>query len=118
MSNPLIPVSVADDLSQKTLPASQSFCSLQAENLVVSALKKAEDEPNVVLRVFEPEGSPAETSVDFLGQKRLVREVNLLEQELPSGVRQTLHAAPHEIKTFRLQIDATGSSRQIRDRKR
>lgn len=118
LNNPLIPVSVADELSQKSLPASQSFCSLPAENLVVSALKRAESGPSVVLRVFEIEGSPAETSVDFLGQKRPVREVNLLEEAASSGVQQTLTAAPYEIKTFELEMDMTAPSRRIRDRKR
>ena len=118
LNNPLIPVSVADDLSQKSLPASESLCSFQSENLVVSALKKAESGPSVVLRVFEIEGSPAETSVDFLGQKRAVREANLLEEAPSSGMQQTLTAAPYEIKTFELQMEASGPSRQIRDRKR
>lgn len=85
---------------------------------MVSALKKAEGEPGVVLRVFELEGSPAETSVDFLGQKRPVREVNLLEEQPSPGAQQTLRAAAHEIKTFKLQMNVAAPSRQTRDRKR
>ena len=41
LSSPLIPVMSADTVSHKPLPAEQSFVSLQADNLVVTALKKS-----------------------------------------------------------------------------
>jgi alpha-mannosidase len=111
LNNPLIPVSAADDLSQKSLPPSQSFCSFESGDLVVSALKKAESGPGVVLRVYETEGSPAESPVDFLGQARRVREVNLLEEETPSVEQQRLKAGPYEIKTLELRTGTPQGTR-------
>jgi alpha-mannosidase len=118
LNNPLLPVSAADELSQKSLPTNQSFCSFESDNLVVSALKKAESGPGVVLRVYEIEGSPAESKVDFLGQTRRLHEVNLLEEELSSGGQQTLKAGPYEIKTFKLPTGAGDEAAPLRERKR
>jgi alpha-mannosidase len=103
-SSPLIPVTSADGLSSKSLPPSRSFCSLAADNLVVSAVKKAERTGAVVLRVFEMEGSRAQTPVEFLGGKSVFRAVNLLEEESRSGDQEILRVNPYEISTVRLLI--------------
>ncbi|MBM3333538.1 hypothetical protein FJY63_02645, partial [Candidatus Sumerlaeota bacterium] len=52
-NNPLLPVSVVDDVSKKTLPPTRSFCSVKQDNLVISALKKADLEPAILLRLYE-----------------------------------------------------------------
>jgi alpha-mannosidase len=101
-SNPLIPVSSVDRLAEKPLPPTHSFCSLAADNLVVSAVKKAERDGEVVLRVFEMEGSPARTSIEFLGRRSSFRTVNLLEEEVRSSDHETLRLSPYEISTIRL----------------
>lgn len=103
-ASPLIPVNALDELSRKTLPPSQSFCTLGADNLVVSAVKKADGDPAVVLRVFEAQGLAAETPVEFLGRKRSFRLANLLEEEMRAPERQTLQVGPYEICTARLRI--------------
>jgi alpha-mannosidase len=118
LNNPMLPVSAADELSQKSLPTNQSFCSFESDNLVVSALKKAESGPGIVLRVYEIEGSPAESKVDFLGQTRRLHEGNLLEEELSSGGQQTLKAGPYEIKTFKLAIGVGNEAAPLREWKR
>ncbi len=104
LNNPLIPVSPADELSQKSLPPTRSFCSFESGNLVVSAVKKADLEPAVVVRVFEIEGSPSDTSVEFLNSKRSFQEVNLLEEDERSGEQNLLKVRPFEIRTLKLQI--------------
>jgi alpha-mannosidase len=102
-SAPLIPVSAVDELSAKSLPSTHSFCSLEAGNLVVTALKKADHDNAVVLRVVEMDGSKAETPVEFLGHDSSFSPVNLLE-ESPRGAveQQTLKLKPYEISTVRL----------------
>lgn len=103
-SAPLIAVSSVDSLAQKPLPPTHSFCSLQADNLVVSAVKKAEHEEAIVLRVFEMEGARAQTPIEFLGRKSVFRAVNLLEEEDRSGDQETLGVKPYEISTVRLVL--------------
>jgi alpha-mannosidase len=103
-NTPLIPVSSVDPLAPKSLPPTHSFCSLAADNLVVSAVKKAEHDGAIVLRVFEMEGTRAQTPVEFLGHKAALRAVNLLEEEGGTGDQDTLPVAPYEINTVRLVL--------------
>lgn len=102
--NPLLPIPVADAVSTKSLPPSQSFCSLKSDTLVISALKKADAGDGLVLRVYETEGAVAETPIEFLGQARPFQDVNMLEETAGAAPRQTLQAGPYAIKTLLLPV--------------
>lgn len=101
-NNPLLPISVVDTISAKSLPPTRSFCSFKQDNLVLSALKKCDLGPSVLLRVYEIEGTPAETPVEFLGRETTFGTANLLEEDLDSQPRQVLQAGPFTIKTVKL----------------
>jgi alpha-mannosidase len=111
-NNPLIPVSVVDDVSAKSLPPTYSFCSVQGENLVISALKKSESSGDVILRLYEIQGEKADTPVSFLGKQKQFQEVNLLEEPLQSSEERTLRVNPYEIKTLSLQLKAQTASKR------
>jgi alpha-mannosidase len=102
-NNPVLPITVVDTIARKTLPPTHSFCSLTGDNLVISALKKSDLGPGVLLRVYEIEGAPAETPVEFLGRPATFTEVNLLEEDQEQPAKQLLQAAPYTIKTLRIQ---------------
>jgi alpha-mannosidase len=68
----------------------------------VTALKKAEADGAVVLRVFETDGAKAETPIEFLGRKGAFRAANLLEEETRLAEERTLRVRPYEISTVRL----------------
>lgn len=103
-NSPLAPVSVVDDISTKPLPPTNSFLSVQGDNLVLSAIKKAEGaDPSIVVRLFEIQGSRAETPVSFLGGQRRFRESNLLEEDGKTSDQQILRLAPFEIKTIKFR---------------
>lgn len=101
-NNPLLPVSVVDSLSAKLLPPSQSFCSLDRDSVVVSALKKADGDASVMLRVYEIEGGSEEVTFNFIGSPQTFTRSNLLEEGLegPPANRLALH--PNEIATIKL----------------
>jgi alpha-mannosidase len=101
-SIPLIPVSSINTLSEKPLPPEESFLSLRADNLVVTAMKKADVGRAIVVRAFEIEGNPAESSILFLGQEHDFRQTNLLEEDLPPGEQRNLHIQPYEVDTLKL----------------
>lgn len=103
-STPLVPVEVVNELSQKSLPPTYSFCSLDADNVMVTALKKADLDAALVLRVVEMQGGKAETPVDFLGRNRNLRPANLLEEPSGFGEQDRLRVGPYEITTLRLRI--------------
>jgi alpha-mannosidase len=100
----LLPVSVVDDISLKSLPSTNSFLSVRGDNLVLSALKKAEGtDPSIVLRLYEIQGEKAETPITFLGSERQFRESNLLEDNSSRASQRVLHVDPYEIKTLKFQ---------------
>jgi alpha-mannosidase len=101
---PLIPVSAVNELSQKPLPPERSFFSIDADNLVLTALKKADRDGAIVLRVFEIRGDTAESPVRFLGRDRSFRAANLLEEDLPTAEQNRLRVQPYEISTVKLLI--------------
>ena len=102
-NHPLIPVSVVDDVSRKSLPPTHSFLPLEADGLVLSAVKKADTGSDIVLRFYEANGKAVTTPVRFLGKIRRLKEVNLLEEDGRAGEQQTLTMQPFEIKTVRLE---------------
>ena len=101
---PLIPVAAVNELSKKPLPPARSFFSIDADNLVLSALKKADRDGEVVVRVFEIRGDAAESPIRFLGRERSFRAVNLLEENLPQGLQNVLHVQPYEIGTIKFSV--------------
>jgi len=103
-STPLIPVSALNALSMKPLPSEKSFLSLNADNLVLTALKKADESESIVLRAFEIEGKKAESSILFLGKEVNFRQANLLEENLAGEKQNVLRAQPYEIDTLKIAI--------------
>ncbi len=103
-NTPLIPVTSANELSHKPLPAERSFCSVDAENLVITALKKADRDEAIVLRVFEIRGDSAESPMRFLGQNRRFWPANLLEEVGPTPEGEVLRVGPYEISTVKLPL--------------
>lgn len=101
-TNPLLPISVADEITSKSLPPAQSFCEIKQDNLVLSALKKANLGPSIMLRAYEIEGLPIKTSVEFLGRRFDFSKANLLEEETGGTVQRELRGGPYEIKTIKL----------------
>jgi alpha-mannosidase len=101
-SNPMIPVGAHDELSTKSLPPTRSFCSLSADNLVVTALKQAERDQSMVLRVVEMEGRLARARVEYLGSGCDVQPLNLLEEQTPAAKAAGWEIRPYEITTLRL----------------
>jgi alpha-mannosidase len=102
-NNPLLPVTVVDQFAAKTLPPTHSFCAVQKDNLVISALKKSDSDSSVLLRLYEIEGSHAETPVQFLGRACTFDEANLLEETSAPRSLSSLQFGPYAIKTIRLK---------------
>ncbi len=102
-NNLLIPVEVLDNVSAKSLPPEHLFCSVHADDLVISALKKSEADSSIILRLYEIQGKKAQTPVYFLGKQRSFRETNLLEQDLGTASERLLRVNPYEIKTLMLR---------------
>ncbi len=84
------PVALVTTVHEGPLPHSASFLSVEAENVVVSAVKKAEDNDDLVVRCYETAGINVVTSLCLPGWNRAFET----------------HFSPYEIKTFRIPQDS------------
>ncbi|MFH1538762.1 MAG: glycosyl hydrolase-related protein, partial [bacterium] len=91
------------------LPATHSFFSASPANVIITAVKMAEDGDGVIIRLVETDGREGIATVRLPWEPKNVVETNLIEDELKDKlpVRQdgnTLSApiGRFEIKTFKL----------------
>ncbi|TCP29464.1 alpha-mannosidase [Scopulibacillus darangshiensis] len=83
------PVSIIETYHHGTLPQTDSYISIDNDNILVSALKKAEDNDDLILRCYETVNTATEATI-----------------VLPKWNREIKTAfKPCEIKTFRIPKD-------------
>jgi alpha-mannosidase len=94
--------------SKGDLPAGLSFLEISPNNFVLSALKRAEDSDEVVLRFFETKGVATKGEIKTFKQIKRATIVDLLEREereIPAhGGQLNLEVNPFEIVTLKLQL--------------
>ncbi|MFC1992279.1 alpha-mannosidase [Chloroflexota bacterium] len=92
----------------RALPSRLSFVELKPENLILTALKKAEDSNEVVLRCFETRGEKTTGVVTLFKEPISARKVNLLEEEEEEikchGSEIRFDVKPFEIVTLKLRF--------------
>ncbi len=96
--------------STATLPPVGQFLNLQADNLILSAFKQSEDEPQQwILRCYETHGQPAELRLKSDLGLAIAHPVNLLEQAIDSPTdsptstpSRSIAIAPWKIVTLKI----------------
>jgi len=91
-----LPISVRADSSGE-LPQEFSFIKISPNNLILSALKKAEDSDDVVLRFFETRGEATEAEVTLFRAIKRLSFLDLLEKEE--------YDLPFERNSFKLKVN-------------
>lgn len=108
LNNPLIPI-----FAQRhpgNLPEEHSFLSIEPPNLIVTALKKAEDSNDLILRFYECKGEPGTARINMGLKVRAALETDLAERPLHKpalalrGREVTIPFSKWEIKTLRLEL--------------
>lgn len=99
----------ANDLGgQRVRTATAPRLRLLDDSVLVSALKKAEDEDALILRVYEPYGASATLDLEAAGL-RAAAVVNFLEERLEDAVveasRVTRSVRPFEVLTLKLTFE-------------
>lgn len=89
------------------LKTAQSFVSVDGGNVVLTAMKKAEQSNDLILRLFEWQGKAATVRITAPGKPVSAEEVGMMEQEglgaLPlSGGKISLDIKPYQIRTIRV----------------
>ena len=91
------------------LPLAFSFVRLEPENLIVTALKRAESSNDLILRFVEFHGEDTQAKVTLPNKIKSAITVNLLENEIDGDVsvngRQVrLTVKPYQIKSLRIKL--------------
>ncbi|HLZ42626.1 MAG TPA: alpha-mannosidase [Candidatus Sulfotelmatobacter sp.] len=93
---------------QGDLAAEHSFVQVANDNVIVTAVKKAEDENALVVRYYEWAGKAGEVTVQLPPGAQSASETNLMEKpisDLPvSNGAVRVPTKPYEIKTIKVQI--------------
>jgi alpha-mannosidase len=85
-----------------------SFFEVQPENVVMTAIKKAEDDSSLILRFYEWAGKESEVKIVLPVGAQSASETDLMERPIgelavPGGV-VAVHTKPYEIKTIRVRF--------------
>jgi alpha-mannosidase len=92
-----------------TLPPTHSFASIDEPNIILSAVKKAEDANGLIFRFYEAAGKPAVTHLHIPPGALYAIETNLMETSIPNAPHLpitndtlTLTTNPWEIRTLEI----------------
>jgi alpha-mannosidase len=100
-------VSISAD-GKGELPDEFSFLELSPDNLVLSALKKAEDSDGVILRFYETKGEPTSAQIKLFREIKRVTRVDLLENEdgelSVNGKIINIDVKPFEIVSIKMEF--------------
>jgi alpha-mannosidase len=96
------------------LPAEHSFVEVQADNVVLTAVKKAEDDDAMVLRFYEWAGHDNDVKLQLPAKVELAWETDLMERPIGNlSVAQgavTVPTKPYEIKTVKIRFAGESSA--------
>jgi len=102
-------ISLPSDRHEGSLPSEYSFLRVQPSNVVVTAMKKAEDDSALVLHFYEWAGKETVTALQLPKGAVSASETDLMEK--PAGDALTIHdgavnvpTKPYEIKSLRVQF--------------
>jgi alpha-mannosidase len=101
-------ISMQTEKHDGTLEPERSFIQLQPSNLILTAMKPAEDGSGLVLRFYEWAGKQVDAKVTLDRKAGSAAETDLMEREIgplhQSNNEITLHTGPYEIKTIKLKF--------------
>ena len=91
-----------------SLPATKSFVSLDAPSVILAAMKKAEDDASLVLRLYAAGQSVGETTLTLPRAVTEAAETDLMERTTApltaQGDKIRLQFKPYEIKTVKVRF--------------
>jgi alpha-mannosidase len=104
LNMPLIAVSAPN--SKGALPAVDAFVSVDAENVVIDTVKRAEDSDDIIVRFYEAYGHRGDVSLTFGRTPKEVVECDLMEENPQAvktkGANVSLYMTPYEIRTLKV----------------
>jgi len=85
-----------------------SFLSISPQTVILNVIKKAEEDDDLVVRVYETAGKVNTVRIKFDRPLKSVQEVNLLEDKIsdinPNKNEFNFSINPHEIRSFKIRL--------------
>jgi alpha-mannosidase len=101
---------------QGTLAAKHSFLQAQPDDVIVTAVKKAEDDNALVFRFYEWAGKDGEVKLQLPPGAQSASETDLMERPIANlpveNAAVTLRTKPYEIKTIKVQYPTAQGAAQ------
>ena len=108
LNMPLISVLKNPRNNAPKLPDIISFVEIQPSNLILTCLKKAEEDDSLVMRIYESEGKQTNSEISLNIPVQYIVETDLMEKPLTgkrfgiNGKTLNIRFKKHEIKTFKI----------------
>ena len=102
--------SVVTSAHDGPLPSAHSFVQMEPGNVILSVMKKAEDDDAVIFRFYEFEGKHSQVRLRFPEPATGAVQTNLMEKEEKplslegNGREVSLHIGPYEIGTVKVRF--------------
>ena len=100
------------------LPPEHSFLEAQSDNVIVTAVKKSEDDDTLIVRFYEWAGKATEVKLRLPGRIEQVSDADLIERSTSSlkftGDTVNVPTGPFEIKTVRVKLAPETASQGAR----
>jgi alpha-mannosidase len=104
---------------QGLFPAQHAFVQVHADNVVLTAVKRAEDDTSLILRFYEWAGKTGNVGIQLPAGAQSASETNLMEKaigdlSLQNGVL-TVPTKPYEIKTVKVGFASAAPVEVVRE---
>ena len=100
------------------LPSEYSFLGVEPDNVVLTAIKKSEDDDSLVLRFYEWAGKEVDVKLHLPPGAQAASETDLMEKPIGdlalSNDSVTVHTKPYEIKTVKIRFAPRESTETAR----
>ena len=107
-SHDISPIAIQAERKKGQLPQKYSFVKVTPSNIVVTAIKKTEDDNSLIIRLFETHGKETEMNIEFMTKIREAWVTNLLEEKEKQLVvkekRISVVLKPFDITTLKISF--------------
>ena len=101
-------LAVPSQKHQGTLTSEHSFVQVESDNVVLTAIKKSEDDDSLVLRFYEWAGRESDVKLQLPPGAQSASETDLMERSIADlavhNDSVTVHTKPYEIKTLKVRF--------------
>jgi alpha-mannosidase len=88
--------------TKASLPEEESFFSINRNNVIISTIKKGEDNEHIIVRLYETEGNSSQVELQSAFRVNKLQKTNIIEEK-PSPVN-SMELGQYAIETFQLEV--------------